>query len=107
MNVADVDLFGRTFKLTKTREPYRSQEGSVFHRWAYTEAGVQIGLLRSVSSGEWKAFVHFDEQEPFERQFVFWGLSSLEPDGAVKTLQESILSVAGLLSNVLRGNELT
>jgi len=106
MNVAEVDLLGRTFKLTKTPEPYTDLKDEVFHRWSITEVGLQVGLLRSVSTGAWRAFVHFDEEEPFERSFAFWGVASSEPDEAIRSLQESIVSVAGLLSNVLRGNRL-
>jgi len=105
MSDVEVDLFGRTFTLSKTPDPYRTEE-EVFHRWAVVDAGVQLGLLKSVMSGQWKAFIHFSEEAPFERHFAFWGLVSEEPDDAIRTLQESILSSAGLLSNVLRGNEL-
>lgn len=105
MTVAEVDLFGRTFQLTKTPEPYRAEE-ETFYRWSCTDAGVQVVLLRSVDTGKWKACLHFDEAEPFESSFVFWSLVGEEPDDAIKSLQESIVSIAGLLSNVLRGNEL-
>lgn len=105
-NVAEVDLFGRTFKLVKTPEPYRGEE-DIAHRWAVEEAGVQLALLRSVQDGSWRAYLHFSEEEPMERHFAFWGLKSEDPDAAIITLQESILSASGLLMKVLRGNTLS
>lgn len=102
----EVDLFGRTFELHQI-EHFATNDEQVWRRWAYEEAGLQVALVRSVTSGKWNAYVNFEEMEPTVRRFNFWGAESEDPDDAVKSLQESIVSAAGLLSTFLRGSELS
>lgn len=105
MDIVEIDLFGRTFELKRTS--HLSTEGDqVWYRWTFEEKGFQIALCKSVVTGNYNAYANFDEEEPTIRRFNVWGIESSDPEESVRKLQESILSVGMLLSNVLRGQEI-
>jgi hypothetical protein len=105
MDIVEIDLFGRTFVLKRTS--HLSTEGDqVWYRWIFEEKGFQIALCRSVMTGNYNAYANFDEEEPTIRRFNVWGIESSDPEESIRKLQESILSVGMLLSNVLRGQEI-
>lgn len=98
----EVDLFGRTYELEQA-EHFATNDEQVWRRWMHKrEDGLEVALVRSVTSGNWNAYVNFEEMEPTVRRFNFWGQEQDEPDAAVKSLQESILSAGMFIGMILR-----
>ncbi len=97
----ELNLFGQIFELEKV-DPLRTKE-SYFHRWMVVHNGMEIAMVRSMESGKWNAYVNFEETEPAVRRFTFWGIESDDPEVAINTMSESILSVSRMLGFFLRG----
>lgn len=104
--MVEIDLFEETFCL-ETADPLSTgpdgPEGQTWRRWLAEVNGLQVALVRSMSTGLWNAYVNFEEMEPTVRRFNFWGKDSETPEEAVKALRESIISASGVLHHVLTG----
>ena len=105
MNTVEIDMFGRTFVLRQTKH-LETQDDQLWRRWIYSEKGFQLALCKSMVTGNFNAYVNFDEEKPTVMRFNIWGIESDKPEESIRSLQESIVSVGMLFSNVLRGQKI-